>query len=289
MSFLPAIPLPFTSPEGPGGIAVNANGTLLASAISWYHCVYVYSVNSTGKLTADPLAIGNGQLNEPINVCFARHDGTDTLLIADRGNNRVVEFTASGVFLRTIALRHKPNGIAYCAKSDVIAVSSFDGVVLLQYEELAIIGSDRLIGSGAAGITFTADGNWILVSDWGRHCISKFSAVDGAFVADVMMNMSFPICCTCEDGRLLVVESKYTLARPTTKLLDVLSDGAIPEESFLINAFGGVLKTESVCYSALLDGVVAKKWDGTVHLLRDAWVHSSRCAWLIATCIENIE
>lgn len=130
MDFLPAIPL--FSLRGYGGIAINVDGSLLASVDSDQHCVYIYSVDGAGECLADPVVVGtrgkaDGEYRSPRFACFVRRGGRDTLLICDRGNHRVVEVTANGAFLRAIAMPYgsHPWGIAYCVTSDVIAVSLF--------------------------------------------------------------------------------------------------------------------------------------------------------------------
>lgn len=143
MSFLPAIPLPsLTSSERCGGILANDDGSLIAVVDSGQHCVYIYSVNSAGERTAEPIVVGTvgscgsapGQFNFPCSACFVHRNGEDTLLICDHNGNRVVETTAAGVFLRAIAVDFSICHLAYCR--DVMAVcNTFDGsIVLLQYE-----------------------------------------------------------------------------------------------------------------------------------------------------------
>jgi hypothetical protein len=43
-----------------------------------------------------------------------------------------------------------------------------------------------------------------------------------------------------------------------------------------------IIPSVSLSYSPSLNGVVVKSLEGGVFLLRDAWMHSSRCAWLSA-------
>jgi hypothetical protein len=45
-------------------------------------------------------------LDRPAFACFVHHDGIDTLLICDWGNDRVVEVTVRGEFMRAIAQLH---------------------------------------------------------------------------------------------------------------------------------------------------------------------------------------
>jgi hypothetical protein len=148
MNFLPAIPLSAVSAGGGlGGVAVNFDGTLFASVRRNEHCVHMYSIDSAGKRPVDAVVFGTpgtpgsayGQLIYPRHACFVHHDGIDTLLLCDAGNDRVVEVTVSGIFLRAIAVEN-PYSIAHCGINDVIAVSQSHAntVVLLQYESGAV-------------------------------------------------------------------------------------------------------------------------------------------------------
>jgi hypothetical protein len=115
MNFMPAIPLSvIPANDGSGGIAVNVDGTLFASVHSDQHCVFIYSVDGAGELTADPVVVGtaeirgsaHGQFDNPTFVCFVHRNGMDTLFIVDSGNDRVVEVTASGVSADPCNSRH---------------------------------------------------------------------------------------------------------------------------------------------------------------------------------------
>jgi DNA-binding beta-propeller fold protein YncE len=146
--------------------------------------------------TAGTAGVAHGELNHPAFVCFVHRDGVDTLLICDWGNDRVVEVSARGEFMRAIAVS-RPWGVA--ERDGVIAVSLHRnrGVVLLQYES-GVVKPKVTIGSGAygnayrqldaSGVTFTADGHYILVADYRNHRVSKFSAASGVFVAYVISN-----------------------------------------------------------------------------------------------------
>jgi hypothetical protein len=215
-----------------------------------------------------------------------RH-GIDTLLICDWGNDRVVEVTASGLFLRAIALKKYSGvwGIAYCGVGDVIAVSLCEAyaVVLLEYQSGAVkpevtIGSGfRGSGDGQLwrpyGVTFTADGRHILVADWGNDRVSKFTAASGAFIAHVISNgISDPRdVIQCEDGSIAVAQGKGV----RSSVLCVGEDGGLVQNIFFFIP-------QSLTYSATLNGLVVKTIDGNVFLLRDAWMSSNRGAWLSA-------
>jgi hypothetical protein len=292
MNFLPAIPLSSISGrKGDGGIAFNVDGTLFASVDADFHCVYIYSVNGH---TADAVVVGSfgsahGQLNTPIFACFVHRNGVDTLLIADLGNDRVVEVTASGLFLRAIVVKGgRPFGIA--ERDGVIAVSlySTQAVALLQYESGAvkpevIIGrcGDGHLWRPMGGVTFTADGRYILVADCSNHRVSKFSAATGAFIAHLVSNrISWPRdVLECEDGSI-VVSQGYT---HDASVVCLGEDGVTMWNNIVPFAVGD--SPRSLSYSVMLKGVVVKTFGGAVFLLRDAWMCSSRSAWLSAlTC-----
>jgi hypothetical protein len=289
-TFLPPIPIPadiIDGRVGDGKIAVNVSGTLFASVDQTLNCVYICSV---AGCTSDPIVVGtphtsgsaHGDLDGPAFVCFVHRDGVDTLLICDCFNDRVVEVTARGEFMRAIAVEGHPLGIA--ERDGVIAVSlrAFSAVVLLQYESGAVkpevtIGS-RTGGNAdgqlldPVGVTFTADGRYILVADCLNHRVSKFSADSGAFVAHVISNgISYPThVLQCEDGSIVVGYWKGVVC--------VGKDGAI-EQNY---SFPSLC---SLSYSPSLNGVVVKCRDGSVFVLRDAWSHSLRCAWVHA-CVR---
>jgi sugar lactone lactonase YvrE len=245
--------------------------------------------------TLDPIIVGtagtagsaHGELNYPTFVCFVYRDGVDTLLICDWGNDRVVEVTAGGKFMRVIALpeRSRPCGIA--ERDGVIAVSLVrdSTVVLLQYETGAMK-PEATIGSGTGeyadgqlnaphGVTFTADGRYILVADYWNHRVSKFSAASGAFIAHAATLAANGISDPSdvlqrEDGSIVVAHGKGVAC--------VGKDGATVQ-NITISSGGSPF---SLSYFPSLNGVMVKGSDGGVFVLRDAWSHSLRCAWVHA-------
>jgi DNA-binding beta-propeller fold protein YncE len=274
---------------GYGGIAVNVDGTRFASVDSTAHCVYMYNA---ADRTADPVVVGtsgtagsaHGELDDPHFVCLVHRDGVDTLFICDWGNDRVVEVTAGGVFLRAIAVHGRPCGIA--ERDGVIAVSLYTyaagAVVLLQYESGAVR-PDVTIGSGTAGhgdgqlryvrgVTFAADGRYILVADSWNNRVSKFSAASGAFVAHVVSNgISYPTdVLPREDGSIVVAHCDGVTC--------VEKDGVTVQEIAISSPC-------SLSYSPSLNGVVVKEDGGSAFVLRDAWSHSLRCEWVHA-CVR---
>jgi DNA-binding beta-propeller fold protein YncE len=271
---------------GSGGIAVNVDGTLAASVDRDAHCVYIYSVTDRTAVvgTAGTSGSAHGLLKYPAFVCFVRREGVDTLFVCDWGNDRVVEVTARGEFMRAIAVS-RPWGIA--ERNGVIAVSLHrnHAVVLLQYESGAVkpevtIGSSGTGGNAdgqlwcPAGVAFTTDGRYILVADFLNHRVSKFSAASGAFVAHVISNgILYPRdVLQCEDGSMVVAHRDGVTC--------VGKDG-VTVQKFSVSS--GALC--SLSYSPSLNGVVVKCDDGSVFVLRDAWSHSLRCKWVQA-CVR---
>jgi DNA-binding beta-propeller fold protein YncE len=251
--------------------------------------------NATDR-TADPVVVGtsgtkgsaHGELDNPTFVCFVHRDGVDTLLICDWGNDRVVEVTVRGEFLRAIALPDgsHPYGIAYDGTSDVIAVSLTDAhaVVLLQYETGAVK-PEVTIGSGTygnadgklslpKGVAFTVDGRYILVADPWNDRVSKFSAASGAFVAHVVSNgIRYPTdVLQCEDGSIVVAheDGVTCMGKDGVTVQNITISSDVPC---------------SLSNSPSLNGVVVKCFKGSVFVLRDAWSHSLRCEWVHA-CVR---
>ena len=280
---------------------MNLDATLFASVVSGRHSVYIYSLLDP---TADAVVVGastgtsgtlDGQLNCPGLACFVNRNGADTLLICDAYNHRIVEVTASGVFLRAIAVTKGslPWGIAYCGASDVIAVSLCNSheVVLLQYESGAVK-PEVTIGSGMGssdgqlsrphGVTFTADGRHILVADWGNDRVSKFSADSGSFIAHAVTNgISYPRdVLQFGDGSIAVAQG---FSGSSSVVCDGVDGGLV--HNIIIPSASECAFIVSLTYSPMLNGAVVKTVDGKVFLLREAWMSSTRCVWLSALTI----
>jgi sugar lactone lactonase YvrE len=224
-------------------------------------------------------------LKYPRSVCFVHRDGVDTLLICDRFNDRVVEVSVRGEFMRAIALPEysRPWGIA--ERDGVIAVSMdfAHTVVLLQYESGAVK-PELTIGTGTgghadgqlyhpAGVTFTTDGRYILVADLFNDRVSKFSADSGAFVAHVILNGIYSPrdVLQCEDGSIVVAHGKGV--------------ACVGKGGVLVHHIHVLSSPCSLSHSPSLNGVVVKSRDGSVFVLRDAWSHSLRCEWVHA-CVR---
>lgn len=117
--------------------------------------MYIYSVNSSGERTAEPIVVAASAdvvLKYPCNACFVHRNGVDSLLICDFGEKRVVETTATGLFLRAISVDFRCFNIAYCGTRDVIA--GYDDlnerVVLLRYDSGETVLTIKTTGTNMA-------------------------------------------------------------------------------------------------------------------------------------------
>jgi DNA-binding beta-propeller fold protein YncE len=224
-----------------------------------------------------------------------RRKSIDTLFISDFSNNRIVEVTAGGIFLRAIDCIH-PYGIAYSGATDVLAVSLVNAgvVVLVKYDSVASIAFKPEVQIAARnahgevrdprGVSFTADGSCLLVADFSNHRVSKFSAADGAFIAHVATMEANGIWCPTDvlqldNGRIVVTSAGGYYPTPV----------CIGEEgsTFYINGPTDDVSFRhlSLSYSQSLYAVIVKTFAGKWFLLRDEWMHSSRCGWLSALTI----
>ncbi len=285
---------------------MSVDGTLFASANRDQHCVYIYNA---ADHTADPVVVGtagtagtaHGELDCPTSVCLVHRDGVDTLLVCDFGNDRVVEFSVRGEFMRAIELPEGSGPYGSAERDGVIAVSLWaaHAVVLLQYESGAVK-PEVANGSGTAGnangqlwrpmgVAFTADGRNILVADYLNHRVSKFSADSGAFVAHVVSNgIRYPTdVLRCEDGSVVVAHENGVTCVGEDGGIVVAHLNALTrvgEDGVTVQNICVPIIPWSLSYSPL-KGVAVGYSDGSVFVLRDAWSHSLRCEWVHA-CVR---
>jgi DNA-binding beta-propeller fold protein YncE len=146
------------------------------------------------------------------------------------------------------------------------------------------------IGSGDGqlylprGVTFTADGRYILVVDGANDRVSKFSAASGAFIAHVatkaVNGIWYPSdVLQCEDGSIVVAHDGSDAS-----VVCVGEDGVTVKNIIIPSTSGGAVYPYSFSHSMSLGGVVVKTTRGSF-LLRDAWMSSNRSAWLSALAI----
>ena len=265
-----------------GCIAVNGDGTLYACMDSFGRSVVIKHATKLADVVVD------FDFLLPRFACFARHGSVDTLLISDyRG---IVEASVAGACLRTIALgRGFPYGIAYCAKSDVIAVSlsHVHAVSMLQYEstaEVARIGP-RLVGPGSndelhfpMGLRFTADGARIIVCDHFNNRVSMYSATTGVLDRHLLTLAGPTDVVLFEDGGVLVAESRGVTYLKANGCVEVtaISPANRSNDNF----------PRSLAYCSVLDGVFVKDFipNGSVAFIKNSWGSSPRSSW-VSACV----
>jgi DNA-binding beta-propeller fold protein YncE len=141
------------------------------------------------------------------------------------------------------------------------------------------------------GVTFTRDGRCILVADSCNDCVSKFCAANGAFIARVATRAANGIYCPtdvllCEDGKSILVAQGGTYGSIDGSVVCVGEDGVTVKNIIIPCPGDGCVQAPcSFSYSVTL-GVVVKTRKGMVFLLGDAWMSSSRRAWLSAMCMR---
>ena len=86
----------------------------------------------------------------------------------------------------------------------------------------------------------------------------------------------------CEDGSIAVAQGYRGSA--SVSVVCVGQDGVTLENVIIPSTSGGTVNLAplSLSHSLSVNGVLVKTLEGGVFLLRDAWVASSRCAWLSA-------
>lgn len=280
MSFLP--PTPFKvlfsgGRAGRGGIAVNHDGSLLASLDTYNHSVYICSMDSSVVVGA------NNGLHFPSAVCFANRNGKETLFVGDSGHSRMHEIAIDGSVLRNAPMRNgwigSISGIAYCSLNDSIAVSFYNNhcLELLQYESLETTvrmqNVEQLIFP--KDVMFTVCGKYIMVAgDESR--VSSFSTADGTFVTHVTLDIRNPIT-----GVMVVQhpDGFIVSAGICEKIIYFVGHNGLNKKEIIRFGFSPV----DITYSAARGVLIVKVFE-KVMVLEDAWMESSKGSWLSVCC-----
>jgi hypothetical protein len=286
-----------------GGIAVNFDCTLLAEVNTEQSSVYFFPLHLNGFKGQGVLynaARDSEKLQKPTRACFALRGGAETLLVCDTGNHRVVEMTSHGAFLREIPITHhltfmaaffSPIGIDYSRSNDIIAVSSFQGgaVQILDYHSGVEKAESRITSRGPSSariypiaLSFSTDGQYVVVVDY-INCVSKFLVSSGEFVDDVYTNLSdcdanpTDVLC-CDDGRVYIAIEQVWCAKGFGFLVCVDTANTMTD-----------VPTSCICPYSLVPfhgGVLMRdRYTGAFIFLPDAWLNSSRCAWISAILV----
>lgn len=272
---------------GGGGICVNADGTLFASAHFTSHAVYIYGMDDKGERTGPAVVVGtvgfpgdaSPLLFYPEHLCFVRRGGIDTLLISNRHGGRIVEVTTSGTYMRDIPILsnhwNQPPYLSFCEKTDLISVAAWAGspVCCVHYESGAVAWTlcESICASKAV---LTPDGEYILVADDPKGHINKYSVSTRKVVASIVSRVHYPKEILMDyEGNIIVIPGN---------MLGVCIFSPSGKETRHMFSGSGVY---SMSFSPLLNGLIVKNVVcGDVFLLPYAhnWRDSSRCAWLSA-------
>ena len=219
--------------------AASASGTLSFSTSSLapgtYVAYYLYDNGYTWlaqpvtfTVTAAPpvtppayhAEFGSGTLNSPSGIAL---DASGNVWVSDTGNNRVVEFSASGTDIGGFTpsgsyTLNGPTGIAVNAAGDVFVADTGDNRVV-EYSgsgtELNVFGAAS--GTGAlnspSGVAISASGQ-VLVSDTGNNRVAEFTA-SGSYTSSFNSKMGSPTGITVDSsGDIWVANSGLDDAGP---------------------------------------------------------------------------
>jgi hypothetical protein len=213
------------------------------------------------------------------------------VLICDHDNDRVVEVTVEGVFIRAILVAG-PWGVAFSSARDAIAISSTatHSLYILDFAteamKLTVISPKARF---PRGITFSACGDEIVVAYYGRGCLTRYDAFTGDAIGELL---------TCESlhgskavSKLDVVQygSGYSfISFNQQEVQEVMFTGKEGTVQNMPSWHGCDTDTSPFVpqsISAFCGGIIVKdRIQGRVLLYADRWPTSSRCAWL-AACV----
>ena len=273
---------------GPGGVAVNADGSKIATASTNHRSVFIHTVNDCGKSIGEPAVF---RLSHVLpffpSICFVRQleDVTDTLLVC-RYDSTIAEVSSAGSFIRSFRCPHGlPVAVAFCPRTATIAVSTFQGVFFFRYSDA--VETSCILMKHPAGVFFTEHDNSILIVDEFEHRVSMFDLGSGKLLRHVgtqaRNGILNPVAVLqLADGSVLVAQGNGpdvgTAAKPSLVHIDV--DGnttaEVIEESHLV-------RFHCLAYSPKLKGVVAKTFYGGYIVLLTL-LECSRQSW-IAACV----
>lgn len=274
-----------------GGIAINKDGSLIASVDKEAHCLRIHQIGVCGTVIEavrfDTRGDGNFGIWYPYDVCFAsRANGVETVLVCDSYDNCVLEVSTTGEFRRFTSFEENDvvHGIAYCPLHDIVALSfcNENKVLLLDYATMMVkttIRSGEAL-SVPAGLAFTPAGDRLIVGDSGLNRIGMYDSCTGACIAHVSTDLLRPYqVVVCTDNSVIVADQyKSTLLR-------VWFDGCTsPELISPVHSDDTSVIVFAVASSPCFDGIFVKPHGGSVLKLKDAWSYSCRSDWLSA-CI----
>ena len=263
--------------DGWGGIAANADHTLFAAANK--NTVGIYDTKTARPHGAPGVIIRDVKC--PRSMCFAK----DMLLVADAGNNRIAEFTTTGVLVRSIAVWENSwlHGVAYSGA--VIAASFIQAleVYLIDYVSCAVL-HRVATSSPPVGVRFTRDGTHVVFVNYYTDPVITTCRVDTGgsvscraldgetvFVIDLLLRG--------DNDDDVVIATSYPFQDidiAANHICVVKADGTQDRETVVHGRVTALARCGTdICYK--LHG------DDAVHVLPPEWSQSLRQAW-IAVC-----
>lgn len=239
-----------TGRKGPYGVCISPDLKHLVATFD-NHTVGVYLVSDGTELRSfGGEGSAEGQFRDPRDVCMGE---SDSIVVADHGNNRVQELTLDGVFRRSLGQGsllkrlfggsdlNQPSGVCVRRSIDTLAVveSGRHCVHLLRWSDgtsLCRIGSE---GDGVGrlrspwSVTFVDDTR-LAVADQGNHRVSLFRT-DGTFCHNVGLGQLFIVhgVARLPSGNLAVVDCGHRrlveLAAETVETVETAGAGVIRE------------------------------------------------------------
>lgn len=248
--------------------------------------MHIYRLDTAGQCIGDSVVFGD--IPGISSVCFTLRNGVETVLVLDLRFQRIVEIDLNGVLIRHIELGtgiRAVGGLAFCGTQDLIAVSSFwpSDVFIINYsgEEVTRVGGfGHRDGElcGPLGVSFTADGLYLLVADNGNNRVSKFRALDGTFITHLAIGAVFrPMQVSeYEDGLLVVGRHEK---HPSIGLFLVGTGNPI----FTYKEDDNISYCEAFVFAS--SGKIAVNSCGVLFFLSDIWSTSDRAAWVCACSV----
>jgi DNA-binding beta-propeller fold protein YncE len=170
------------------GMAVNADRSMMAVSYEELHQIHVFRLTPSFERVCVIGRVGTGpaEFYCPRRLCFT---DDDTILVCDRGNSRVQQWTVPGEYLRSFTAQMP---VSVAVHGDMVAVGTYDGLLeiylLATGELLRRFGSrgngPGQIGGYATSIRFTRDGLSLLIAECSNRRLSLFT-VDGVFMKHI--------------------------------------------------------------------------------------------------------
>lgn len=181
----------------PAGLAISPDCSQFAVSYTNTHSIVIHAA-ADGAVVKSFGGFGHelGKLKSPAKLAY--HPEKATILVADRGNRRIQEFTHQGALRRVIGsgvIRDTVNGIACNGPLVAVGMAGADpsckvGVLLFDYCGGGLLASfgERGDGVGQVGactaLRFTPDGRGVIVaSRCGGASLSQWS-ISGQFVKE---------------------------------------------------------------------------------------------------------